>query len=62
MRWCKAVIAATPAVRLERIAPIRTALNTASYYVSADDVAIKMIERSLVDTIFSIGLYRRPWP
>ena len=53
LRFCRAAVRAVPAVRAERISAIKAALAAAHYRIDAEEVAKKMLERSLVDAIFS---------
>lgn len=53
LRFCQAVVRAVPAVRAERISAIKAALAAAHYRIDAEEVAKKILERSLVDAIFS---------
>jgi hypothetical protein len=55
MNRCEAVVRAAPSVRMERVSPIRAALGTAEYVIDDYKVATKMVERSLVDSLFAGG-------
>jgi len=59
VRWCKAAVKLAPVVRQERVQVIRAALTMAGYRENAEEVAAKMIERSLVDTAFDRGSIRK---
>ena len=53
LRFCRTAVRAVPALRTERISAIKDALAMAHYHINAEEVAKKMLERSLVDAIFS---------
>ena len=53
LRFCRVAVGAVPAVRAERISAIKAALSAAHYCIDTEEVARKMLERSLVDAIFS---------
>lgn len=57
VRWCRAAVKLVPVIRRERVQAIQAALTITGYRVSAEEVATKMIERSLVDTVFAAGLF-----
>ncbi len=59
VRWCKAAVKLAPVIRKERVQAIRAALTIAGYRENAEEVAAKMIERSLVDTAFAAGPFEK---
>lgn len=50
---CRAAIRALPAVRPERVCRIKDAVDTARYRIDDYQVATKMVERSLVDSLYA---------
>ena len=53
---CKALVAAAPSVRQDRVSALREAIKDANYNIDDYQVATKMVDRSLVDTICATNL------
>lgn len=53
---CRAAVRALPAVRPEQVCRIKTAVDTSCYVIDDYQVAAKMVERTLVDSLYATAL------
>jgi len=49
----KKVVAETPVIREEKVATVKEALAKGSYKVNSKDVAIKLLQNSVINNVFS---------